>query len=150
LNSWIESLNLDDLKFEAPVLFVLNDNPEDAALFLYREGYPSPMNAVGEKERFQRIAEEELQLRPPKKYWEWVKDEIRILICTDDPKYKKLRDSLRNVNEKGTEYIVTAISSAIGSKMGVEAGVISAFCAVLLHSAAKVGVEAYCASTSGA
>ena len=90
MTSWIDSLNIDDLKFEAPVLFVLDNDPEAAALYLYREGYPAPMNAVGDKASFQRLAEEELQLRPPKKYWERVKDEIHILICTEDPKYEKL------------------------------------------------------------
>jgi hypothetical protein len=76
--------------------------------------------------------------------WERVKEELLILICTKDPKYAKLRNSLRDANEKGTRYVITVISSAVGSVMGVEAGVISAFCAVLLHSAAKIGVEAYC------
>ena len=81
MTNWIDSLDLNELKFEAPVLFVLDEDPEKAALFLYKEGYPAPMNAVGDKERFRRIAEEELQLRPPKKYWELVKDELFILIC---------------------------------------------------------------------
>jgi len=145
LLDWINSLDINELKFVAPVLFFLDENPEDAALFLYREGFPTPMNAVGDKEHFRRIVEEELQQRPPKKYWEQVKKEIYILICTKDPKYSKLRNSLRDANEKGTKYVVTVISSAIGSVMGVEAGVISAFCAVLLHSVVKIGVAAYCA-----
>ena len=148
MTNWIDSIDIDELKYEAPVLFVLDDDPEKAALFLYREGYSSPMNAVGDKERFRRIAEEELRQRPSKKYWERVKEELHILICTKDPKYEKLRDSLQDANEKGTKYVITMISSAIGSVMGVEAGVISAFCAVLLHSVVKIGVEAYCALAS--
>jgi hypothetical protein len=47
--------------------------------------------------------------------------------------------------EKGTKSIVAIISAFIGSVLGVEATLLTGFCAVSLYAILKVGKEAYCA-----
>lgn len=67
-----------------------------------------------------------------------------LLLCGDDPKYKELKKKLNSQSGKGTNVLVTTVSASIGSTLGVEAGIVSGFCAVALHAALKVGVESYC------
>lgn len=145
MNNWISALSLDELKFFAPALLVYDDDPEEVAAFMYREGWHRPIASSGKNEKLIQKLEEELKSRPPKKYWKQVKKEIFVLICENDPKYKELRKKLSIQSEKGTSVLVTTISASIGSTMGVEAGIISGFCALALHAALKVGIESYCA-----
>ena len=67
------------------------------------------------------------------------------MICTGDSKYDQLRKSLEEVSEQGTKVIVATVAASVASIMGVEAGIISGFCAVVLHFIIKVGKESYCA-----
>ena len=145
MNDWVSVLSINELKSLAPPLFLFGDDPEDAAMYLYREGLSSPIMSAGKKDELSEIQGKERESRPPKKYWEQVKTEIVILLCTDDKKYKKLRSKLNSSSDKGTTLLLAAISASVGSAMGVKAGLISAFCAVILHSLVKIGKESYCA-----
>ena len=142
---WIKYLDENELKCEAPPLFMFDEDPEDTAVYMYREGFPEPIMKAGDKDKLIEKADRELKSRPPKKYWEQVKKEMFVLICTDHEKYSDLRKSLNEVKEKSTKYILTTIAGVVGGILGVEAGVISGFCVILLHSALKIGKESYCA-----
>ncbi|WP_288364471.1 hypothetical protein [uncultured Spongiibacter sp.] len=145
MNNWIAGLSETELKYMAPALFIYEDDPEDAAIFMYQEGLSKPMAAAGDKDIFIARAKLEKESRPPKSYWEQVKHEIFTLICTGDSKYDQLRKSLEEVSEQGTKVIVATVAASVASIMGVEAGIISGFCAVVLHFIIKVGKESYCA-----
>lgn len=144
MTEWIQYLDEYELMQEAPSLFIFDEDPEDAAIFLYKEGLPKPMMAAGDKDRLAEFSKKELESRPPKKYWEQVKIEFQILVCTSDKKYAELRKSLDEAKTKGTQFILVAIASTIASILGIEAGIISGFCAILLKSIIKIGKEAYC------
>jgi len=145
MTEWIQNLDESELKYEAPSLFVFDEDPEGAAIFMYKEGYPAPINAVGDDEKFRKTSKAELEARPPKRYWEQVKSEMFILICTNDKKYDSLRKSLQETTDKSTKYILASIAGAVGGVLGVEAGILSGFCAIILHSIIKIGKETYCA-----
>lgn len=148
MNNWMSALSQDELKYLAPSLFIFEDDPEEAATYMYREGNHRPMASAGDKEELIKQSEKELKSRPPKKYWEQVKKEVLLLICTDDPKYREIRKKLNAQSDKGTGVLVTTVSAAFGSALGVEAGIISGFCALALHSVLKIGIESYCACNS--
>ena len=143
---WIEKIDNSELQYLAPSLFVFSDDIETAASLLYREGKASPLASSEDRAKAIERIKNELESRPPKKYWEAVKNEVRILICTDDQKYLKLREQLTLESEKGTKSIVAILSAFIGSVLGVEATLLTGFCAVSLYAISKVGKEAYCAT----
>jgi hypothetical protein len=145
VSDWLSNLDVTELSFLAPQLFMIDDDPELAAKFLYREGIASPVNSLIDRDSLELNAKKELESRPPKKCWSYVKEEIRILICTDDEKYEKLRAQLEKAHDKGTTYIVGTITGVVGATLGIPAGVITPFCALALSSALKIGKEAYCA-----
>ena len=144
MTDWLSELDSMELQIMAPQLFVMEE-PEDAALYLYREGLTSPIGGLIDEEVYKQRAKLELESRPPKKYWEYLKQEVHILICTDNPKYEDLRKKLIDVHGDGTKYIVGLVTGAIGVALGIEAGALTAMCAVILHAAVKIGKEAYCA-----
>lgn len=78
-------------------------------------------------------------------YWERVKNEINLLICTKDKKYAALRKHLAETREHAKAPIVGIISATLASSMGVAVGVISGLVAVILFAALQIGINAYCA-----
>jgi len=145
LDTWLNKIDEEELKYLEPVLFVFEDSPEEAAQFLYREGMSRPMASVGDKEEQMKRSFQELKNRPPKKYWKQVKSEIYSLVCTDSKKYSELRGRLSSAEENGTKALVAIVSGSIGSILGIEAGIISGFVTLALHAVIRVGTEAYCA-----
>jgi hypothetical protein len=77
-------------------------------------------------------------------YWSRLKAEFRLLICTADPKYKKLRQQLSVAQKKSQTAIVSTIAAAMASEFGVVAGVLVPFCALCLIAAIRLGKEAFC------
>jgi len=144
-NIWLNKIDPEELKFMLPALFVLEDDPELAAKFLYREGHYQILNAAGDKEKMKDYLQKERESRPPKKYWDQVKDEVFSLVCSDSVKYSDLRKQLSTTYDNGTKALITIISASIGSTLGLEAGIISGFVTLALHMVIKIGVEAYCA-----
>jgi hypothetical protein len=79
-------------------------------------------------------------------YWSQLKAEFRLLICTADPKYKKLRQQLGAAQAKSQTAIVSTIAAAMASEFGVVAGVLVPFCALCLIAVIRLGKEAFCAA----
>jgi tetrahydromethanopterin S-methyltransferase subunit G len=82
--------------------------------------------------------------RPKKEYWPLVKDEFRIFLCTNNDKYTVLWKKLAQLEDKSTTTIVAVISAYMGSKIGVEGGLLSGLVAVCLFGMLKIGKEAFC------
>ena len=147
MKNWIDGLSELELQSLAPPLFVFDDDIETAASLMYREGIASPVASTEEDSTMIDRMRVELNSRPPKNYWIAVKSEIRLLVCTDDEKYRKLREQLSLEAKKGTAPAVAAISAVVGSVLGVEATLIAGFIALALYAVIKVGKEAYCVAT---
>ncbi|PHS61394.1 MAG: hypothetical protein COB00_13160 [Alcanivorax sp.] len=82
--------------------------------------------------------------RPPKKYWECVKAEVFLLVCTKDKKYANLRKQLDDVTARAQTSAAWLVASGIAATLGISAAVIAGLCAVALYGIIKVGKEAYC------
>jgi|GEM_PF-1189883 len=147
MDDWLNNINVDELQYIAPPLSVLSSgsekDTEQAASFIYKDGTSSPM-ASSRPVLSNKSAKPRIDSRPPKTYWEAVKQEIAILICTNKSKYKKLRKSLNEARDKGTKALVAIIAAGIGSQFGLTPGAIAGFCAIALNSVLKIGKEAYC------
>ncbi|QCU90663.1 hypothetical protein [Thiomicrorhabdus sediminis] len=148
MNEWLKHINVDELQYIASPLSLLNSgnekDTEQAASFLYAEGPQPPMASVRRQLSHKSSLHSKKEKRLPKKYWEAVKQEIAILICTNDPKYRELRKALNSAKEKGTNALVALIASTIAIEFGLTAGAIAGFCAIALNSVLKIGKEAYC------
>ena len=70
--------------------------------------------------------------------------EMRLLLCTDDPKYKELRKRLVSKADRSQVAIVSMISATVGSHLGAAAGMAVPLVAVCLLTLLKVGKEAFC------
>lgn len=82
----------------------------------------------------------------PPEYWAQLKEEFRLLICTTDPKYRKLRQQLNSAHKKSQTAITSTIAAAMASQFGVIAGVLVPFCALCLIALIRLGKEAFCAA----
>ncbi len=82
--------------------------------------------------------------RPDKKYWDYVKSEMHLFLCTDDKKYKALWKQITDLQKKSTTAIVGLIATFLGATVGAPATLLSGFVAVCLYAAIKIGKEAYC------
>ena len=145
---WLKQIDETELQYMAPSLFVFTEDLETAASLMYREGMASPIASSEDKAKAVERIQNELKSRPPKKFWEAVKVEFRILICTEDEKYSDLRKKLALESQKGTKSAVALISASVGSILGVKATLLVGFCAVVLYGVLKVGKEAYCSTTN--
>lgn len=81
-------------------------------------------------------------------YWDRVKKEIRLLICTKDKKYSELRKRLSDAGKHSKAPVVGMISATLASSMGVAVGVISGLVAVAIFAILQIGINAYCAAAS--
>jgi hypothetical protein len=79
-------------------------------------------------------------------YWFALKAELHLLLCSDDPKYSSLKNSIKAHGKRSQTAIISAIAVFVGAHLGVEAGVITPYCALLLQFSVKVGKEAFCRS----
>lgn len=145
MSDWFDSLSAENLQDEAPSLHLCPDDIEEAASYMYREGKHQAFASGLDKDEMIKRSMEEVESRLPKKYWEAVKVEMHILLCTSDKKYDDLRKQLTIESKNGTNAIVIGIAAAFGSVLGVEATAIVGFCAAVLYGAIKIGKEAFCA-----
>jgi hypothetical protein len=88
----------------------------------------------------------ELFLVPPG-YWERLKKEFQLFVCTKDKKYASLRKDLGAKARGSQTVIVSTISAAMAHSVGVAAGILIPFCALCLLALARVGKEAFCKCT---
>ncbi|SAL04042.1 hypothetical protein AWB81_06570 [Caballeronia arationis] len=77
-------------------------------------------------------------------YWDQLKSEFRLLLCTKDKKYQALRRDLAKTSSKSQLAVVSAISAAVGASIGVVAGALVPVCAICLIAVLKLGQEAFC------
>ncbi len=83
------------------------------------------------------------------RYWDQVKKEIRILLCTKDRKYTKLRKNLDAYAVHSKQTIVAIVAAGIGSSIGIAGGIITGLVAIALFAIARIGISAYCALEAG-
>jgi hypothetical protein len=79
-------------------------------------------------------------------YWEKLKHEFRVLVCTADKRYADLRKKLAASADKAQTAVVSAIAAAMAAQFGVVAGVLVPFVALCLIVLARTGREAFCAT----
>lgn len=145
---WLETLDVNELVAKAPPLAIIEMGGtlsiEDAVSYLYQGGPLPPQGSLdgGKRGTFGFITDK----RPPKKYWECVKKEIYLLICTNDQKYDALRSRLEKYVDNSKTPLIAVIAGAIGDQLGISAVLIAGFCAVALYAVVKVGKETYCSS----
>ena len=138
---WINALDISELEAVAPPLVIASFTTEEAASFLYKGGrFPPQASLRPDDEKLMPLILDE---RPPKEYWERVKAEFYLLICTDEPKYEEFRNQLSRMTKR-SKLPVAFFAGAISSQTGVGATLIMGFCAVLLYGVVKVGKETYC------
>ncbi len=77
-------------------------------------------------------------------YFERVKRELRILICTDDKKYAKLRKTMTSKNNERA--IIAAIAAGVGAVLGLAAAIVMPFVAMAMMFFLQVGKNAYCSA----
>lgn len=112
------------------------DTPDDLAQFMVKGGPVSP--------RMSAVAPHGEDSRPDKSYWEAVKTEMGLFLCTDDKRYRVLWNKLNAIEKKSSATIVGVIAAFLGASIGAPAALLSGFIAVCLYGITKLGKEAYC------
>lgn len=82
--------------------------------------------------------------------WEKAKEEFRVLLCTDEPRYADVREKASKLSSDYTTALVAAVSAAMGAAIGVAAATITPLVALLLLVLARVGKSAICNLSWGA
>jgi hypothetical protein len=77
-------------------------------------------------------------------YWQRLKKEFNLLICTDDKEYADLRKKVDTSGGKSQTAIVGMIAAGVAVNVGAVAGALVPFCALLLIGALRIGKNAYC------
>ena len=138
--SLIGHLDLAALTAEAPPLIAwklgLVENEDGVAAFMYHGGPVSPQASAAGRGGEDR--------RPDRTYWESVKTEMHLFLCTDDKRYKKLWARIDGLENKGTAALVSVIATFLGASIGAPATLLAGFVAVCLYGMTKLGKEAYC------
>lgn len=80
----------------------------------------------------------------PSDLWQKTRDELRLIICTDDSKYRALRDDLKKETNVTSAVILSLISTTVSSQLGLAAGLITPFVVLLLVTMLTAGKEAWC------
>jgi hypothetical protein len=76
--------------------------------------------------------------------------EVHCLFCTGDARYNELRKRFSQLKGQPAAVIVSIISAGIASTLGIAAGVLAPFVAIILHGIITVGLNSICkASTAG-
>jgi len=89
-------------------------------------------------------AEKELVLSTTPPYWSYLKREFYILVCTSDKKYADLRRQLAASSGKSQVALISLISAAAASSIGIAAGILTPFCALCVLALLRMGKEAFC------
>jgi hypothetical protein len=84
-----------------------------------------------------------LVVRP--NYWKRVKNELHVLICTNNRRYAALRKHLGKEGNTTQVAVITSIAAAIGSYIGIAAPVIGPFVTLGLMALLQIGKNAWCA-----
>jgi hypothetical protein len=79
-------------------------------------------------------------------FWSRVKQEMYILVCTDDSKYGNLRKELSKRATVASSVIVATIAAAVSRILGFRAALLTPFVVLCLIALVRVGKEAWCRS----
>lgn len=149
--TWVDVLDKDELLVEATPLMILDLDEKytlDDVANLMLDDSPRFFATLKDHEKHKLIANSVFQRqeekRPPRRYWDALKQEFHIFLCTDDPRYQQPHEKLSSASESTSTTIVGIVAAFIGSNLGVEVGAITGLVAVLLYGVLKVGKEAYC------
>lgn len=138
--SLLSEIDLLELTAAAPPLIAwklgIVQTENEVAAFMYRGGPVSPQASAHDPRGEDR--------RPDKTYWEAVKTEMHLFLCTNDNRYQELWKRLAALEGQGTTALVGVIATFMGASIGAPATLISGFVAVCLYGIAKLGKEAYC------
>lgn len=85
----------------------------------------------------------------PGDLWQAFKSEMYLLVCTDDAKYKALREAAARHTKKSQVPLLSTIAVFVGSEIGVEAGLLSPYVALFFAWSMKVGKESACRAIGG-
>jgi ABC-type dipeptide/oligopeptide/nickel transport system permease subunit len=136
----VSKIDLDELTASAPPLIAwklgLVESEDEVAAFMYHGGLVSPQASAGGTRGEDH--------RPPKTYWEAVKTEMHMFLCTTDKRYRELWKRIAAIEGKGTTALVGVVATFLGASIGAPATLIAGFVAVCLYGVAKLGKEAYC------
>ena len=140
----LQSVNPNELTLEATALAAWAigavSTADEVASFMYQGGRFAPQASL----RSPQSADS----RPHRKYWGFVKTEMRIFLCTDGKKYRALWKDISELQKKSTTAIVGVVAAFLGDWAGAPATLLAGFVAVWLYAAIKGGKEAYCEYTS--
>ncbi|NMM88609.1 hypothetical protein B2J88_30400 [Rhodococcus sp. SRB_17] len=138
--SLLSEIDLSELTATAPPLIAwklgLVHTEDEVAAFMYHGGPVSPQASTSGPHGEDR--------RPDKTYWDAVKTEMHLFLCTDDKRYRELWKRIAALEGKGTTALVGVIATFLGASLGVATTLIAGFVAVCLYGVAKLGKEAYC------
>lgn len=78
-------------------------------------------------------------------YWRRFREEMRVLLCTEEPKYAAVREAIKRWTENANQAMAVAVAAAVGETLGIDEGPLVAFVALVFGEAARVGVDVWCA-----
>jgi hypothetical protein len=70
--------------------------------------------------------------------------ELHLLLCTSDRKYAKLRQELSRIKGRHATVVVSAIAAGLAASLGIAAGLLVPFVAVIAHAVATLGANTAC------
>lgn len=76
--------------------------------------------------------------------WLHLKAELYLLVCTNDEKYKELREAISKQDTDAQIAIISAISLFVASHIGLAAATVIPFCALLLKWLLRIGKNQFC------
>ncbi len=84
----------------------------------------------------------------PAEIWQAFKAEWRELACTDSEKYKSLRAQVKSLRGNPATVVVSSIAAGLASALGIAAGILVPFVAILLHGVLTLGNNVICRTWS--
>jgi hypothetical protein len=76
--------------------------------------------------------------------WVRVKFQLYLLFCTKDPNYAGLRKEMRAKGKHTETTIVSLVTAAVATHLGIAVGALVPLCALGLLGMLKIGQNAYC------
>jgi hypothetical protein len=70
--------------------------------------------------------------------------EVRLLICTNDPKYKSLRDQMPKINKGSLAGATALVSTALAPHLGVATALVAPAVVLAFMAISKMTIEVWC------
>lgn len=132
--SWLESIP-KSARLVLGELLEKGSTPDDAiALWLSgsRDGRISPMGGIGGSQK--------------REFTELFYRELHLLICTDDRKYKSVREQFPKINKASLTTATGVVTAALAPYLGMATALIGPAVVLAFIAIGKVGLQAWCAS----